>query len=268
MNRVICLNVNNIIGTYLNTRLYKRMKQNWKQRRREIRNYMERIRIGSVADLPNRRYFFDGGWSSGRRILSTHRSGRPGKRISRSRLIHARGDAVGRWKFQSAISIVTRGEARSRRTAKRLSISCKSTTGIAGRGAPRPVRARARIACLLLKCLHRPFACRNAPDIADFSSTAAGNARPFAKIFCLRIPFFFFRRTISSLWKPVFLLFFSFHLEKRRTTSSSNVSSCDLFFVTRESRDDSGIEIEMRTLRKYSGRWKKSLEIHRACRIE
>lgn len=59
--------------------------------------------------------------------------------------------------------------------------------------------ARARTACLLLKCLHRPFACRNAPDIADFSSTAAGNARPFAKIFCLRIPFFFFRRTISSL---------------------------------------------------------------------
>lgn len=147
MNRVICLNVNNIIGIYLNTRLYKRMKQNWKQRRREIRNYMERIRIGSVADLPNRRYFFDGGWSSGRRILSTHRSGWPGKRISRSRLIHARGDAVGRWKFQSAISIVTRGEARSRRTAKRLSISCKSTTGIAGRGAPRPVRARVSLAC-------------------------------------------------------------------------------------------------------------------------
>lgn len=265
MNRVICLNVNNIIGTYLNTRLYKRMKQNWKQRRREIRNYMERIRIGSVADLPNRRYFFDGGWSSGRRILSTHRSGWPGERISRSRLIHARGDAVGRWKFQSAISIVTRGEARSRRTAKRLSISCKSTTGIAGRGASRPVRARA-YRLLVIKMLTPAVRLPKCTGYCGFFEHRSRKRSAVRENFLSPNTFFFFRRTISSLWKPVFLLFFSFHLEKRRT--SSNVSSCDLFFVTRESRDDSGIEIEMRTLRKYSGRWKKSLEIHRACRIE
>ena len=47
-------------------------------------------------------------------------------------------------------------------------------------------RARARrVACLLLKCLHRPgrsVGRRNTPDIADFSSTTAGNPRPFTKI--------------------------------------------------------------------------------------
>lgn len=185
--------------------------------KREIRNYVERIRIRIVADLPNHRYFFNGGgWSSGRRILPTHRSGWPEK-CSRSRLIHARGDAVGLWKFQSAISILTRGERRSRRTAKRLSISCKSTTGIAARGAPTHPEAGARVACLLLKCLHRPLARRNAPDIADFLSAATRNARPFAKIFCLRISFFFFFFSSYNIaprayWenRPTFLLFFFF----------------------------------------------------------
>ena len=119
-----------------------------------------------------------------RRILSIPA---PGKTYPTGR-IHARGGAAGRWKFQSAISILTRGGGRrSRRTAKRLSISCKSA-GIVGRGAQTHLRIstdvdwRARVACLLLKCLHWPVGRRNTPDIADFSSTTAGNARPFTKI--------------------------------------------------------------------------------------
>lgn len=234
--------------------------------KREIRNYVERIRIRIVADLPNHRYFFNGGgWSSGRRILPTHRSGWPEK-CSRSRLIHARGDAVGLWKFQSAISILTRGERRSRRTAKRLSISCKSTMGIAARGAPTHPEAGARVACLLLKCLHRPLARRNAPDIADFSSAATRNARPFAKIFCLRISFFFFFFSSYNIAPrayenhPTFLLFFFFLSAisiKENDFELEIVSSllCDLFFVTRESRDDSSRRVF--TLRKYSGCLKK-----------
>lgn len=47
---------------------------------------------------------------------------------------------------------------------------------------------------------------------------------------------------------------FFFPSRKKENDFELDVSSCDLFFVTRESRDDSGIEIEMRTLRKYSGR--------------
>lgn len=69
-----------------------------KQKLRTKRNpelHGGRIRIGIVADLPNRRYFFDGGWPSGRR-MALDPSIRGGECISRSRLIHARGDAVGR----------------------------------------------------------------------------------------------------------------------------------------------------------------------------
>ena len=58
--------------------------------------------------------------------------------------------------------------------------------------------ASRRVACLLLKCLHRGRSVgRNTPDIADFSSTAAGNARPFTENFCpqtllpVSLPYFF-----------------------------------------------------------------------------
>lgn len=225
MNRVICLNVNNIIGTYLNTRLYKRMKQNWKQRRREIRNYMERIRIGSVADLPNRRYFFDGGWSSGRRILSTHRSGWPGKRISRSRLIHARGDAVGRWKFQSAISIVTRGEARSRRTAKRLSISCKSTTGIAGRGAPTHPEAGARARAYRLLVIKMLTPAVRLPKCTGYCGFFEHRSRKRSAV----------RENFLS--PNTFFLFSSYNIELMKTCLSSL-----FFFPSRKKENDFELE--------------------------
>lgn len=118
-----------------------------KQKLRTKRNpelHGGRIRIGIVADLPNRRYFFDGGWPSGRRMLSTHRSG--GGRMYKPVAAYSRTRRRGR-SLKISIRDFHCNERRSRRTAKRLSISCKSTTGIAARGAPNTSRGRCTLAC-------------------------------------------------------------------------------------------------------------------------
>lgn len=199
--------------------------------------------------------FLQRGWPSGR-IRSTHRSG--GKNVA------GRGCSRTRGRGRSLkISIRDfhsneRGERGSRRTAKRLSISCKST----GHRWKRRANTSARVPCLLLKCLHRPLACRNAPDIADFSSTAAEETLDYSPKFLSPNVFFsFFRPTISflELMKNRRLPFFSAFFFSRRISINwdleSNVSSvlCDLFFVTLENLET--------WLCKYSRRSKKSLEI-------
>lgn len=221
-----------------------------KQKLRTKRNpelHGRRIRIGIVADLPNRRYFFDGGWPSGRR-MALDPSIRGGECISRSRLIHARGDAVGRWKFQSAISIVTRGDRGApprgfQFHANRRRASLRET---GAKHIPRPVHA-----CLLLKCLHRPFRFPKYTGYCGFFEHRSSKRENFLSpnIFFLPFPFIQYR-----LWKSssIFRLFLS---KKGERVRAQTFLPCprDLFFVTRESRDDS----EMHRLCKYSGCWKK-----------
>lgn len=220
-----------------------------KQKLRAKRNpelHGGRIRIGIVADLPNRRYFFDGGWPSGRR-MALDPSIRGGECISRSRLIHARGDAVGRWKFQSAISIVTRGD----RGAPPRGFQFHANRRRASLREARQTHPEAGARLLVIKMLTPAVSLPEIHRILRIFRAPQQQTRKFSVSEYLFSSFSFFFVVQYRLWKPSSI----FLSKKGERVRARTFLPCprDLFFVTRESRDDS----EMHRLCKYSGCWKK-----------
>lgn len=182
--------------------------------------------------------FLQRGWPSGR-IRSTHRSGgRAEKNVA------GRGCSRTRGRGRSLkISIRDfhsneRGERRSRRTAKRLSISCKST----GHRWKRRANTSAR-PLLVIKMLTPAVGLPKCTGYCGFfEHLGGGNARLFTKISVSECLFSFFSScniAPRAYEKPssIFLLYlFFFSRRISINDSESNVSSvlCDLFLVTLE----------------------------------
>lgn len=218
-----------------------------KQKLRTKRNpelHGGRIRIGIVADLPNRRYFFDGGWPSGRRMLSTHRSG--GGRMYKPVAAYSRTRRRGR-SLKISIRDFHCNERRAPIAAHRqeafnfMQIDDGHRCERRAKHIPRPVP------CLLLKCLHRPFRFPKYTGYCGFFEHRSSKRENFLSpnIFFLPFPFFS-SYNIAYENRPLFFL-----SKKGERVRARTFLPCprDLFFVTRESRDDS----EMHRLCKYSG---------------
>lgn len=202
-----------------------------KQKLRAKRNpelHGGRIRIGIVADLPNRRYFFDGGWPSGRRMALDPSIRGGGECISRSRLIHARGDAVGRWKFQSAISIVTRGD----RGAPPRGFQFHANRRRASLREARQTHPEAGARLLVIKMLTPAVSLPEIHRILRIFRAPQQQTRKFSVSEYLFSSFSFFFVVQYRLWKPSSI----FSIEERRTSSSSNVSSLPPRFILCYSR--------------------------------
>lgn len=215
-----------------------------KQKLRTKRNpelHGGRIRIGIVADLPNRRYFFDGG--SGRRMLSTHRSG--GGRMYKPVAAYSR--TRRRWKFQSAISIVTRGD----RGAPPRGFQFHANRRRASLREARQTHPEAGARLLVIKMLTPAVSLPEIHRILRIFRAPQQQTRKFSVSEYLFSSFSFFFVVQYRLWK----LSSIFLSKKGERVRARTFLPCprDLFFVTRESRDDS----EMHRLCKYSGCWKK-----------
>lgn len=198
-----------------------------KQKLRTKRNpelHGGRIRIGIVADLPNRRYFFDGGWPSGRRMLSTHRSG--GGRMYKPVAAYSR--TRRRWKFQSAISIVTRGD----RGAPPRGFQFHANRRRASLREARQTHPEAGARLLVIKMLTPAVSLPEIHRILRIFRAPQQQTRKFSVSEYLFSSFSFFFVVQYRLWKPSSI----FSIEERRTSSSSNVSSLSPRFILCYSR--------------------------------
>lgn len=111
-------------------------------------------------------------------------------------------------------------ERRSRRTAKRLSISCKSTTGIAARDR-RQTHPEAGARLLVIKMLTPAVSLPEIHRILRIFRAPQQQTRKFSVSEYLFSSFSFY--TISLMKTVLYLP--SLSIEERRTSSSSNVSS-------------------------------------------